>query len=189
MHGREGKNNLSFQVGDLTKGLPFDDKSFDIVHAHQVLQHLVDPVSALSEMKRVCRDGGVVAARDSDYHGMVWTPQLEGMDLWMTRYQEAARDCGGDLDAGRSLLRHTKVLGFKRVESSASVWCFSDDEDKKWWGNMWAERVELSQLAVEMRKLGTSEDEINKMKRAWLQWSEDEFAWFTVFHGEVLCFT
>ena len=48
--------------------------SFDVVHAHQVLQHLADPVAALREMRRVCRPGGLVAARDSDYAAMAWYP-------------------------------------------------------------------------------------------------------------------
>ncbi len=32
---------------------PFETDSFDIVHAHQTLQHLGDPVAALREMRRV----------------------------------------------------------------------------------------------------------------------------------------
>ena len=39
---------------ELTDGdvmsLPFDDGTFDVAHAHQVLQHLSDPVGALAEM-------------------------------------------------------------------------------------------------------------------------------------------
>jgi ubiquinone/menaquinone biosynthesis C-methylase UbiE len=46
--------------------LDFADGSFDVVHAHQVLQHLTDPVAALIEMRRVCRPGGLIAARDGD---------------------------------------------------------------------------------------------------------------------------
>ena len=46
-----------FRVGNLME-LPFPDGSFDVVHAHQVLQHLADPVGALREMARVCRAGG-----------------------------------------------------------------------------------------------------------------------------------
>jgi ubiquinone/menaquinone biosynthesis C-methylase UbiE len=44
--------------------LPFGDGAFDVVHAHQVLQHLSDPAGALAEMRRVCRARGLVAARD-----------------------------------------------------------------------------------------------------------------------------
>src|SRR5665213_1303064 len=63
---REATSNVTFRVGDVF-ALPFDDGSYDVVHAHQVLQHVGDPVAALAEMRRVCRPGGLVAARDADY--------------------------------------------------------------------------------------------------------------------------
>ena len=54
--------------------------TFDVVHAHQVLQHLSDPVAALTEMRRVSRPGGLVAARDGDYGGFFWFPEDPGAD-------------------------------------------------------------------------------------------------------------
>ena len=54
--------------------LGYPDGTFDVVHAHQVLQHLSDPVAALAEMRRVCRPGGLVAARDGDYARDVLVP-------------------------------------------------------------------------------------------------------------------
>ena len=71
---RQGRPNVSFGAGDAYH-LAFDDATFDVVHAHQVLQHLSDPVAALAEMRRACRAGGLVAARDSDYGGMLWFPE------------------------------------------------------------------------------------------------------------------
>ena len=59
-------SNLSFEVGDVYH-LEFEDDSFDVVYAHQVLQHLSDPTRALREMRRVLRDGGWLAVRDGDY--------------------------------------------------------------------------------------------------------------------------
>ena len=59
-----GLENLRFEVGDLF-ALPYPDESFDVVHLHQVLQHLGDPEAALVEMRRVLRPDGVLAARDS----------------------------------------------------------------------------------------------------------------------------
>src|SRR5436190_21348050 len=41
-----GGPNVEFSVGDIY-ALEIDDHTFDIVHAHQVLQHLPDSVSAL----------------------------------------------------------------------------------------------------------------------------------------------
>ena len=54
---RRGQANVRFETGDVYQ-LAFEDGAFDVVHAHQVLQHLSDPVAALAEMRRVCRPGG-----------------------------------------------------------------------------------------------------------------------------------
>jgi ubiquinone/menaquinone biosynthesis C-methylase UbiE len=48
--------NLSFRTADVY-GLDDPEGSFDLVHAHQVLQHLADPAAALVEMRRVSRRG------------------------------------------------------------------------------------------------------------------------------------
>src|SRR5215472_6218342 len=42
-----GLVNVRYEVGDVYQ-LAFADSSFDVVHAHQVLQHLSDPVAALT---------------------------------------------------------------------------------------------------------------------------------------------
>src|ERR1035441_73779 len=62
---RRGCSPVDFVVGDVL-ALDFPAASFDVVHTHQVLQHVTDPVAALREMVRVCRPGGLVAAGDGD---------------------------------------------------------------------------------------------------------------------------
>jgi ubiquinone/menaquinone biosynthesis C-methylase UbiE len=181
------RTNLSFVVGDVMDGLPFGDGAFDVVHAHQVLQHVPDPASALREMRRVCKAGGVVAARDADYAGMVWAPASPALDGWMARYQAVARANGGDPDAGRNLLRYARDAGFRDVTSSASVWCFADVDSRAWWGGLWAERVVASDFAGHMREMGASEGELEEMAAAWAAWSVDDAAWFSVVHGEIIC--
>jgi SAM-dependent methyltransferase len=87
---RRGCGLVDFAVGDVL-ALDYPAATFDIVHAHQVLQHVQDPVAALREMVRVCRPGGLVAARDGDYGGFIWYPQNPGLDRWNELYHLAAR--------------------------------------------------------------------------------------------------
>lgn len=97
-----GLDNVEFATADV-HALDFPDDSFNVVHAHQVLQHVGDPVQALREMRRVCRPGGIVAARDSDYAAMTWYPEVPGLDNWLDLYRRVARANGGEPDAGRRI--------------------------------------------------------------------------------------
>ncbi|HEV7195701.1 MAG TPA: class I SAM-dependent methyltransferase, partial [Pedococcus sp.] len=55
--GSGGLSNLRFEVGDLF-ALEYPDESFEVIHLHQVLQHLSDPVEALVSLRRVLAVGG-----------------------------------------------------------------------------------------------------------------------------------
>lgn len=57
--GRE--NSLEVVDGDLMMPLPFKDGEFDIVTCFSTIEHLQDRAVAVSEMKRVCKDGGFIA--------------------------------------------------------------------------------------------------------------------------------
>jgi SAM-dependent methyltransferase len=109
-----GGPNVEFSVGDLY-ALERDDHTFDVVHAHQVLQHLPDPVRALREMKRVCKPGGLVAARDGDYGAFRWYPDEPAIDRWLALYRKIARRNAGEPDAGRFLLAWAHAAGFDDV--------------------------------------------------------------------------
>ena len=76
-----------FVVGDAYR-LGLSDGTFDVVHAHQTLQHLTDPVAAIGELRRVLRPGGLLAVRDSDYAGFFWAPSEPRLDRWLELYHE-----------------------------------------------------------------------------------------------------
>ncbi|MDT7713146.1 MAG: hypothetical protein QOG46_1840 [Pseudonocardiales bacterium] len=61
-----GVGNVFLAVGEVYQ-LDYPDGSFDVIHAHQVQQHLAEPVAALREMRRVCTPEGIVAARDAGH--------------------------------------------------------------------------------------------------------------------------
>ncbi|KAF4186721.1 hypothetical protein CNMCM7927_005108 [Aspergillus lentulus] len=78
-------SNITFLSAD-ANALPFPEGTFDLVLCHQVLQHVRDPVHILREMRRVTKEGGLVAARESDYAGFVWYPATPGLDVWRDTY-------------------------------------------------------------------------------------------------------
>jgi SAM-dependent methyltransferase len=182
-----GDTTATFETGDVM-ALRFADASFDVVHAHQVLQHLADPVAALIEMRRVCRPGGLVAARDGDYASFAWYPANPGLDRWLATYEAVSRANGGEPDAGRHLAAWARRAGFSEVRSSASVWCFTEPHDREWWGELWAERISESPLAERALELGLAERaDLSQMAAAWRRWLADPDGWFAVLHAEVLC--
>ncbi|RKN51213.1 class I SAM-dependent methyltransferase [Micromonospora endolithica] len=185
--GVRGRRNIDFAVADV-HALDFPAGSFDIVHAHQVLQHVADPVRALREMRRVCRPGGIVAARDSDYAAFTWFPRVPALDDWLALYQQAARANGGEPDAGRRLLCWTREAGFVDVRATASTWCFAAGEDARWWGGMWAERILVSDLAEQLLTSGAAtREDLRRVSDGWREWAAAPDAWFAVPHGEILC--
>jgi SAM-dependent methyltransferase len=180
-----GLDNVEFTVGDVT-ALDVADGSFAVVHAHQVLQHLSDPVGALREMRRVCAPDGVLAVRDADYAAFTWYPEDPRLDDWLAAYRAVARADGGEPDAGRSLLAWARAAGCTEVEASASVWCFATPADREWWGGLWADRVTTSRLAERLRDAGVTDAELQDFADAWRHWAAQPDGWFAVLHGEVL---
>jgi SAM-dependent methyltransferase len=179
---RRGVGNVDFAVTDV-HALDLPDDAFDVVHAHQVLQHVADPVQALREMRRVCRPGGIVAVRDSDYAAFTWYPELPGLADWQSLYRRTARANGGEPDAGRRLLSWARAAGFTDITATASVWCFADDTDRSWWGGLWADRV-LGSAFAELAD--ATEVDRQRIADAWQQWGADPDGWLIIPHGEVL---
>lgn len=181
------RDNLRFELGDVY-ALDLPDNAFDVVHAHQVLQHLREPVSALREMRRVCKRGGIVAARDADYAAMTWYPHVPELDRWLAIYRATARGNGAEPDAGRRLLSWARQAGFEEIRPSASVWCYADETARTEWGGTWAERITASSVATQAVDRGlATRDELDAIAAAWRQWAAMPDAWFAVLHGEILC--
>jgi SAM-dependent methyltransferase len=181
-----GITNVEVVVGDV-QGLALPDNAFDVVHAHQVLQHVTDPVAALREMARVTRPGGVVGVRDSDYAAFAWFPELPALDRWRELYRAAARANGGEPDAGRRLLAWAHAAGLEDVVPGSASWCFATPEERAWWGGLWADRVTASSLAEQLVREGRADrGELQELANAWHAWAGHPDGWICVPHGELV---
>jgi SAM-dependent methyltransferase len=181
-----GLSNLRFEVGDLF-ALDYTDESFDVVHLHQVLQHLGNPAEALVALRRVLAADGVLAARDSDYSAFTWAPADPLLDRWMELYLAVTARNGHDACIGPRLMGHALEAGFASVEVSSSTWTYADPESRSWWGGLWADRVRYSRFGEQAVAYGlSSEEELDSIAAAWLRWAEAPDAVFVVPHVEIL---
>ncbi len=185
-HAEERGAAVEWREADVY-ALGFPDASFDVVHAHQVLQHLADPVRALREMRRVLRPGGVVAVRDSDYACFAWAPDDARLARWLELYRAVARRNGGEPDAGRYLKAWARAAGFADVRASSSTWTWAEAETCAWWGELWADRTALSGFGAQAVAHGlATQGELAAIADAWRAWARHPDAYFSVPHGEVL---
>jgi ubiquinone/menaquinone biosynthesis C-methylase UbiE len=179
-------DQVTFAVGDVY-ALEAADDTYDVVHAHQVLQHLSDPVAALREMRRVTRPGGVVAARDSDYAAFTWAPDAPLLTRWNELYHQITTHNRAEANAGRYLLGWAQRAGFTEVAASSSTWTFADPETRAWWGGLWADRIQQSSFAEQAVEYGYADRaELAELAAAWRGWAERSDGWFAVLHGEIL---
>ena len=184
--GDVGLVNLAFATDDVYR-LSFDDESFDVVHAHLVLQHLSDPIAALVQMRRVLRTGGRLAVRDADYGGFTWYPKSEVLDQWMRIYHQVTKVNHAEADGGRHLVAWVRAAGFEDLEVTSSNWIYHRPEERLWWGTLWADRVLQSNFAQQCREFElASQEELEAISRAFLEWAHDDDGVFIVPSVEVL---
>lgn len=176
---------LSFVVGD-AYSLDAADGEFDVVHAHQVLQHVTRPVEMLRELGRVAGPDGLVAARDVDYEGVIWYPRLPALDEWLALYLATHRSVSGEPAAGRRLKSWALEAGLADVRATASLWLFETPEDRAWWGGMWADRVLHSSFADSARAIGADEALLQRISEGWREWAAARDGWLLMPHGEIL---
>ena len=134
-------DKITFQPASVyTLSSTFPANTFDIVHASQMLCHLDSPVSAISEMLRVVKPGGILALREIDMR--VWScyPDTEGMRAWHQVQLATHQAAGGSNAAGPSLVAWAMKAGAKRegIEASMGAWLYSTREEREVWGKSFA---------------------------------------------------
>ena len=174
--------NLKFQVADATNLKDFADNSFDIVHAHQLLVHIANPVVVLKEFYRVCKPGGIIACRESS-SALVLSlkPDLPGVREYWAKAVAMMPMIGAQPEAGINLEKWGREAGFgandgKILTSKSPIWNA---------GHL--ERVTGPAADQAIQYGMATKDELNRWAEAWREWEATEGHEFVFETGEVLC--
>jgi ubiquinone/menaquinone biosynthesis C-methylase UbiE len=99
--------------------LPFKDKSFDIVNASEVLEHIINPPSLIEEMKRISRETVTIDvpnlrrffAEENPHHVYTWS-SLSLKNLLTLFFSEVEIDVSEYSDYIPRQLQQRQTIGF-----------------------------------------------------------------------------
>ncbi len=120
-----GLKNVKYQQADIFN-LPFNDNYFDHVFVCFVLEHLLNPVKALVELKRVLKPGGAIMVIEGDHGSAYFYPESKDASKAIQCQVELQKQNGGDANIGRKLYPLLYKSGFDNVNISPRM-VYADD--------------------------------------------------------------
>jgi SAM-dependent methyltransferase len=112
----QGLTQVEFRVMSV---LDWDVRdAYDVVYCRFLLQHLARPVDLLRTMWAAVRPGGALVVEDADFEGSFCEPPNPAFDFWVTAYQRALANSGGDPLSGRKLSARFREAGIPAPELS-----------------------------------------------------------------------
>jgi ubiquinone/menaquinone biosynthesis C-methylase UbiE len=113
-------SNVKFQVADVLD-LPFNDESFDHIFVCFVLEHLDEPVKALTSLKRVLKTGGSITVIEGDHDSAYYHPRSSAAQATIQCLIDVQALMGGNSLIGRELYPLLVTAGFENVSVSPRI--------------------------------------------------------------------
>jgi SAM-dependent methyltransferase len=109
--------NVTFEQGDIFD-LRFDDASFDHVFVCFVLEHLAQPVDAVSALLRVLKPGGTITVIEGDHGSTFFFPESDAARAAIECQVTLQASAGGNAHIGRQLYPLLAEAGASEVAVS-----------------------------------------------------------------------
>lgn len=190
--GARGTANVEFRVADLYSLAPGRDElrnGYDVVHAHQVLQHLPDPVGAIRVAASLVAPGGILSLREVDYSATTWSPASAGLDTWLDVLRSYMRLEGHDADAGGRLGSWLGTVGIPEsaVTLTHSTQSYTTAAERKTWGESWVQRALHSSFHdLSMAHGLLDQAGVEGVAQAWQDFADAATGDFTFRHTEAI---
>ncbi|MEA3127438.1 MAG: hypothetical protein QOD67_4457 [Caballeronia sp.] len=112
-----GLTNVTFREADIFS-LPFEADSFDHVFVCFVLEHLGQPMEALTRLKRLLKPGGTVTVIEGDHGSTYFHPDSLAARAAIQCQVTLQQQAGGNALIGRQLYPLMNAAGFDQVSVS-----------------------------------------------------------------------
>lgn len=186
-------SNVSFEAADASH-LRFPAGSFDVVHAHQVLQHVTteNAIAILKEMHRVVKKpGGVISLREGDITSTTMWPHNDLYSSFLDVYLRTTRAAGANPQFAQTMHVTLRQAGFKKedvtIGGSGLIYGAGNDEQAKWWGDSWCGRCQQSGLAQNAIEGGhASPEQMESFAKMWSDWGRSQDAWWAMLNTEII---
>ena len=112
-----GFTNVNFQQGDIFN-LMFEPASFDHIFVCFVLEHLAQPIEALSSLKKLLKVGGTITVIEGDHGSTYFYPDNEAAYKAIHCQIELQKRAGGNANIGREVYPILNAAGFGAINVS-----------------------------------------------------------------------
>lgn len=175
-----GLGNLSWCAANASR-IPFCDEQFDAVLCHSMLEAVDTPISVVSELRRVTKNGGLVGAACVDYGGVILGGQktAEPKRFYEIRQQLWRSARIAEPNTGRRLRGLFEEAKFDRVEAFADYISYGTPDRITAFACDRAMECRNKELhaAVGYYRVASS-DELLRLAAAWEEWGDDPAAFF-----------
>jgi SAM-dependent methyltransferase len=115
-----GLTNVEFRRADISD-LPFEPESFDHVFVCFVLEHLAEPIQALTALGEVIRPGGTITVIEGDHGSTFFHPDNAAAHAAIQCLVDLQARAGGDALVGRRIFPLMVGAGFGEVRVDARM--------------------------------------------------------------------
>ncbi len=112
---KEGISNVQFHKADIYQ-LTFAEETFDHIFVCFVLEHLLRPLDALMNLKRVLKTGGSITVIEGDHGSTYFCPESKTANKTIQCLIDIQASTGGNALIGRQIYPLLKTSGFHTIK-------------------------------------------------------------------------